>query len=114
MLQLLSSATLPWIIAVGAATLPSAPPSAVAVPVPEATAIKLDGELSDAVWEHAPAITDFRQRDPKEGAMPTFATDVRVAYDATTMYVAVTAHDSDPSRIVGLRTRRDTSSPSDW
>jgi Domain of unknown function (DUF5916)/Carbohydrate family 9 binding domain-like len=114
MLNLLSSAAFPLAIAMSAAAAPNTPPSAVAVPVPEATAIKLDGELSEAVWEHAPAITDFRQRDPKEGAMPTFATDVRIAYDATTMYVAVVAHDSDPSRIVGLRTRRDTSSPSDW
>ena len=109
MLQMLSSAVFPLVMAVNAAAPPSAP-HVVAVPVPEATALKLDGEFSEAVWEHAPAITDFRQRDPKEGAQPSFATDVRVAYDSTSLYVAVAAHDSDPAHIVGLRTRRDTSS----
>ena len=113
MLQMLSSAVFPLVMAVNAAAPPSAP-HVVAVPVPEAIALKLDGEFSEAVWEHAPAITDFRQRDPKEGAQPSFATDVRVAYDSTSLYVAVAAHDSDPAHIVGLRTRRDTSSPSDW
>src|SRR6185436_6665928 len=45
---------------------------------------------------------------------PTFATDVKVAYDASFLYVAVRAHDPEPDRLVGLRTRRDAQSPSDW
>ena len=45
---------------------------------------------------------------------PTFATDVKVAYDATNLYVAIRAHDPEPDRLVGLRTRRDTDSSSDW
>ncbi len=85
-----------------------------AAPVPEATAMKLDGEFTEAIWENAPAITDFRQRDPHDGAAPSFATEVKVAYDATNMYVAVSASDPEPARLIGLRTRRDTDSPSDW
>jgi hypothetical protein len=94
----------------------SAPPSArlVAAAVPEATAVKLDGEFNEAVWEHVPAVSDFHQRDPNEGAPPSFQTEVKVAYDATNMYVAVLARDPEPDRLVALRTRRDTSSPSDW
>src|SRR3954453_15212877 len=90
-------------------------PSRVTAPaVPQAAALKLDGEFNQTVWERAPAISDFRQRDPKDDADPTFPTDVRVAYDATNIYVAVTAHDPEPDKLVALRTRRDSVSPSDW
>ena len=86
-----------------------------ATPIPEAaTAIRIDGELNDAVWQTVPAITGFRQRDPNEGAPPTFETEARVAYDATALYIAVQAFDPEPKRIVGIRTRRDEGSPSDW
>ena len=76
--------------------------------------MKLDGEFSEAIWEHVPAISDFHQRDPNDGGAPTFPTEVKVAYDASNMYVAVVAFDPEPGRLVGLRTRRDTDSPSDW
>src|SRR3954466_10716455 len=90
-------------------------PSAIsATPVPEATAIKLDGEFTETVWESVPPISDFRQREPKDGEAPAFKTDVKVVYDAANMYVAVFALDPEPSRIIGLRTRRDSNSPSDW
>ena len=85
-----------------------------AVAVREATALKLDGELTDEVWSRAPKIEDFVQRDPKEGAAPTYPTEARVAYDATHLYVAILAHDPEPDKITGFLTRRDTYSPSDW
>jgi Domain of unknown function (DUF5916) len=83
-------------------------------PTPGAIATRVDGDFNATVWEHVPLVSDFRQRDPKDGAPPTFATDLQVAYDASTLYVAVHAHDPEPQRLVGLRTRRDTPSPSDW
>lgn len=82
--------------------------------LPEAAAIRVDGDLNDAVWQTAPPITEFQQREPREGAAPSFQTEARVAYDSTALYVAVQAFDPDPKRIVGIRTRRDESSPSDW
>jgi len=85
-----------------------------AVPVNEAIALKLDGELTDEVWSRAPRIDGFVQRDPKEGAPPTYGTEARVAYDSRNIYVAVLAHDPEPDKIVGFLTRRDTYSPSDW
>ena len=85
-----------------------------AVPVPTATAIKLDGEFTESVWERVPAVGDFRQREPKDGDAATFPTEVKVAYDAAHIYVAVFARDPEPSRIIGMRTRRDSDSPSDW
>ena len=93
----------------------AAPPASIAAtPVASATAIKLDGEFTETVWEGVPAVSDFRQRDPKDGGDPTFRTDVKVVYDASNLYIAVSAHDPEPARLVGLRTRRDTSSSSDW
>ena len=85
-----------------------------AVPVREATALKLDGELTDEVWARAPKIDGFVQRDPKEGAAPTYATEARVAYDAQHLYVAILAHDPEPDKIASFLTRRDSYSPSDW
>src|SRR5262245_27413392 len=98
----------------GEAPPPALTSRVVETPLPEATAIKVDGELNDAIWQTAPLIKEFQQREPKEGAAPTFETEARVAYDATALYIAVQAFDSDPSRIVGIRTRRDEGSPSDW
>ena len=85
-----------------------------ATAVPSATAIKLDGEFSERVWENVPSVSDFRQREPKDGDPATFRTEVKVVYDPTHIYIAVFAHDPEPSRIVGMRTRRDSQSPSDW
>ena len=93
------------------ATLSSTTPvSMPATPLPEAVAIKLDGAFTETIWEQVPAVSDFRQRDPKDGAPPTFKTDVKVVYDASNLYVAVRAYDPEPDKLVGLRTRRDTES----
>ena len=93
---------------------PPPPERVAATAIPSATAVRVDGDLNDAVWQTAPAITGFRQRDPREGAAPTYETEARVVYDATALYVAVQAFDPEPKRIVGIRTRRDEGSPSDW
>ncbi|MBI2835009.1 MAG: carbohydrate binding family 9 domain-containing protein [Acidobacteria bacterium] len=102
----------------GAMPRPGAVAAAVArmeaAPLPEATAIRLDAELSDRAWQTAPVTTEFVQREPREGAAPTLKTELRVAYDRSNLYVAIRAFDPEPSRIVGHLTRRDVWSPSDW
>jgi len=85
-----------------------------ALEIDAAVAIRLDGELGEAVWQRAEPIDGFIQRDPSEGAAPSFTTEARVLYDRTFLYVAVRAFDKEPGRIVGIRTRRDSTSPSDW
>src|SRR5689334_19595000 len=85
-----------------------------AVAIPHASATKLDGTFNETVWDSVPAVSDFRQREPKDGGAPTFTTEVKVAYDDTSLYVAVRARDPEPNKLVGLRTRRDSQSPSDW
>ncbi len=91
--------------------------AAIGVPataVPKATAIRVDGDLSEEVWRGAPVISGFKQREPKDGAPATFETEARVAYDSTALYIAVHAFDPDPRRLAAFRTRRDEQSPSDW
>ena len=85
-----------------------------AVAVPAGGPIVVDGKHTEPVWEQAPKITEFVQREPAEGAAPSFRTEARVAYDETAIYVAVRAFDDEPARIEGILTRRDQRSPSDW
>jgi hypothetical protein len=89
-------------------------PAGAPVALPASAPIVLDGRLDDAAWREAVVIRGFRQREPREGADASLPTDVRVTYDARALYVAVHAFDPEPSAIVGLMTRRDTGSPSDW
>ncbi len=74
----------------------------------------IDGRLDDEAWLRAPAAHGFLQVDPREGAPATDATEVRVLYDDEALYVAFRAFDSAPDSIVGLLTRRDMNSQSDW
>ncbi len=105
--------------ACAAAWLSVAAPAGAAGPngqleIARSSAIRLVGTLQPEVWETAPAISDFVQREPKEGAPPTERTEFRVVYDASIMYVKVRAFDSEADKIVGYLTRRDDDSPSDW
>jgi uncharacterized protein DUF5916/cellulose/xylan binding protein with CBM9 domain len=94
----------------------AAPPARIdAAAVPDGpNAIRINGELSDQVWDRADAIDTFIQREPEEGAKPSQRTEFRVLYDASTLYVKVHAFDTEPYHIVGYLTRRDQNSPSDW
>lgn len=49
--------------------------------------ITIDGRLDEPDWAAAPAITEFRQTDPVEGAPATQRTEVRILYDATALYI---------------------------
>ncbi len=86
---------------------------AVAVPA-DGGAMHIDGAFTEAAWSRASAVTDFVQRDPNEGAAPAHATDVRVVFDGQALYVAVRAFEPHAGELVGLLTRRDDDSPSDW
>src|ERR1700704_1783656 len=69
--------------------------------------------LPDEVWNTVPAVGGFVEREPNEGAEPSQATEFRVAYDATTLFVQVRAYDHEPDKIVSYLTRRDDDSPCD-
>ncbi len=74
-------------------------PSVAALRLREASApvaVHIDGVLDEAVWQQAPVANNFRQREPIEGAPATEETEVRVAYDGSTLYIGVLARDDRP------------------
>ncbi len=80
----------------------------------EATAVRangavptVDGRVDDPAWDEAPALTNFRQTNPVEGAVPSESTEVRFLYTDRDLYVALRGFDREPGRVVGRLTRRD-------
>jgi hypothetical protein len=94
-----------------------APQGHAAVPVVQAvritSAVVLDGRLDDEVWLRAPAATSFTQRDPEEGKPATEATELRVAFDESALYIGVRLHDREPLRIARQLARRDREAEAD-
>lgn len=80
-------------------------PVGVALRTSEAPAV--DGVLNERMWREAIPLTDFVQADPFEGRPATQKTEVRILYDDSAIFLGVTLHDTDPSRVVTTDTRRD-------
>jgi hypothetical protein len=70
---------------------------------------KLDGTLNDPLWKQATPITNFRQREPYEGQLPTERTEVRILYTRNEVYFGVSCYDSEARGIVATELRRDVS-----
>jgi hypothetical protein len=70
-------------------------------------AIQVDGRLDEPDWARAEPFREFVQSFPDEGAPPTQRTEVRVLYDARTLYVGVHCFDTEHARIVRPLGRRD-------
>jgi uncharacterized protein DUF5916/cellulose/xylan binding protein with CBM9 domain len=73
----------------------------------------LDGRLDDPAWATATVVTDLLQSDPEEGRPVSEATEVRLVYDATALYVGARLLDRDPGAIARRLARRDVVTPSD-
>ncbi len=117
MTQILSgalAAALALATAVPAMASEQAPLSIEALAVPANSPMIVDGRFSEEVWQQAPAVVDFQQREPAEGQPGTMRTEARMVYDGAALYVAVRAFDNDPDKLVAILTRRDQRSPSDW
>ena len=69
--------------------------------------IKVDGALDEDVWKTAPPVSGFVQSEPKEGAAATEDTEVRLAYDADSLYIAAYCHDRDPGKLMVAALRKD-------
>ena len=67
----------------------------------------IDGLLDDEVWRVAEPVTDFRQRNPVDGAAPSEATEVRMAFDANNIYFGLMLHDSEPDQIIAQILQRE-------
>jgi hypothetical protein len=75
--------------------------------------IGLDGVLSESAWAGALPVSDFTQREPREGAPATERTEVRVLYDDNALYVGARLFDSSPDSIRAQLARRDRITSSD-
>ena len=76
--------------------------------------IELDGRLDETVWSTAAPITRFYQREPDEGELATQRTEVRILYDATTLYIGARMFDDrGDAGVVTRLVRRDGNPESD-
>ena len=88
-------------------------PVAHATRITKAEAPKIDGDLSDPVWNKAQPIDEFYQLEPNEHAPASEKTVVRVLYDEDNLYVSVMAYDDQPDRITARIKQRDGTIDSD-
>ena len=103
----------PWAWAQRAAPESGDRRSVAAFRMADGASIELDGRLDEAAWASAVPAADFIQIDPANGQPATEPTEVRIAFDSDTLYMGVTAHDSEPDRLLGFQRRRDEGLPSD-
>jgi hypothetical protein len=71
--------------------------------------LRLDGRLDEAEWDEAAPIADFYQRERNEGLPATERTEVRVLYDATSLYIGFRCFDSRPEKVRARAMFRDES-----
>jgi hypothetical protein len=88
----------------------SSPKQTMAVPVAE-DAIGVDGALDEPAWRTAQWFTDFRQKEPEEGAEPSERTEVAFVFDDHALYVGARMFHSDPSALGAELSRRDDIAP---
>lgn len=69
--------------------------------------IDVDGRLDEEAWGRAPVSSGFVQRDPVEGAPAEHATEVRVLFDESAVYVGARMFDDEPGTIAAQLVRRD-------
>jgi hypothetical protein len=62
--------------------------------------IQIDGDLSDAAWQHAAKYETWYETNPGDNVEPKVKTVGRVTYDSKFLYVAVDAFDNKPSDII--------------
>ena len=78
----------------------------IALRLENGAAIDMDGRLDEEAWARAIPITDFTQREPVEGGVPSERTEIRVVYDEDALYIGAMLYD-DPEGILAFQKRRD-------
>jgi CubicO group peptidase (beta-lactamase class C family) len=76
--------------------------------------IVLDGKMGDPGWKLATRYADFKMRHPTAGQSPSERTEVYLAYDPTSLYVAIRGFDDEPKKIRALATTGDEAWKDDW
>ena len=75
--------------------------------------LKIDGRMTEEAWADADSLTEFRQREPGEGATATERTVVRILRDDQALYVGIRAWDRTAAGIRSAQLRRDADLDSD-
>ena len=71
-----------------------------------ASGIRIDGALDESAWEGAALVDAFIQQEPAAGQPASERTEVRVLYDAETLYLGIHAWDRGP--VTATEMRRDS------
>jgi CubicO group peptidase (beta-lactamase class C family) len=74
----------------------------------------LDGKMGDPGWKSATMYADFKMRHPEAGKAPSERTELYLAHDATTLYVAIRSFDHEPKKIRAVATTGDDAWKDDW
>ena len=75
--------------------------------------IVVDGLLDEPIWKSAPEAKNFIQLEPENGKSASERTIVKVLFDDKNVYFGFWCYDSEPEKIVGRMTKRDTDIRSD-
>jgi Domain of unknown function (DUF5916)/Carbohydrate family 9 binding domain-like len=62
--------------------------------------IRIDGDLSESVWQTAEVAGDFWLKWPRDGAPAPEQTEVRCAYDDKFLYIAFVCRDTTPKYVI--------------
>ena len=69
---------------------------------------EFDGEvIKDPVWQAIATIGELTQTQPNSGHLASEKTEIRMTYDAATLFVSVVCYDSRPNQLVVSDARRD-------
>src|SRR3990167_5812835 len=79
----------------------------------EGESVTLDGRFDEPFWTRAVPASNFIQQEPQNGRPATEPTEVRIVFDDESIYLGVTAYDSDPDGWIGWERRRDEGLGSD-
>ena len=72
-----------------------------------AAPLDIDGRLDEAVYARVPAMSDFIQTDPDEGAPATEKTEIWLLFDDDNVYVVGRCWETRPERLMANEMRRD-------
>ena len=69
--------------------------------------LRIDGQLDEPVYGRVPAMSDFIQNDPLEGAPASEKTELWILFDRDNVYVVARCWESRPDLIMASEMRRD-------
>ena len=75
--------------------------------------IKLDGKLTESVWQSVDWGGDFTEREPDQSTPPSQATQFKILYDDKYLYIGYRCFDTAPDSVIRRMSRRDEF-PGDW